>query len=106
MGPYPGLNMSRALGDLIAHGDTGLSCEPSISEHTLHPDDYVLLLCSDGVWEFVSLGEALSVVRGFSPEKAMQATERLVQEAWDRWVTEEGGTVVDDITAVLVFLRP
>lgn len=103
---YPGLNMSRALGDILGQSDAGLSCEPSVSQHTLHPDDYVLLICSDGVWEFVSLSEALTIIRGYPPSKAMQAVEKLVKEAWDRWVTEEGGTVVDDITVLLVFLRP
>merc|ERR1712039_299998 len=50
---YPGLNMSRCLGDLMGHQDCGVSAEPEIKEHQISDLDHVLLLCSDGVWEFI-----------------------------------------------------
>merc|ERR1719166_448721 len=49
---YPGLNMSRCIGDLLGHQDCGITCEPETSEHILTPQDLFLLMCSDGVWEF------------------------------------------------------
>lgn len=102
---YPGLNMSRCLGDLLGHQDCGISCEPEILEQQFNPLDHVLLLCSDGVWEFVSPQEAVNIVVQFPAPKAMVAAERLAKEAWDRWIREEGGAVVDDITVVLVYLQ-
>lgn len=104
-GRYPGLNMSRCLGDLLGHQDAGCSCEPEIREHVIDPLDHVLLVCSDGVWEFITPQEAVTIVSEFGPAKAMIAADRLAKEAWDRWIQEEGGAVVDDITVVLVFLQ-
>merc|ERR1711920_720008 len=102
---YPGLNMSRCLGDLMGHQDWGITAEPEIKELDLTGDDKCILLCSDGVWEFTKPTEAVTIVMEFPPAKAMVAAERLAKEAWDRWIREEGGAVVDDITVVLVHLE-
>merc|ERR1719210_1367151 len=51
---YPGLNMSRCLGDLMGHADCGISCEPEVNVHNIEAENKALLLCSDGVWEFIS----------------------------------------------------
>lgn len=49
----PGLAMSRSLGDRMAHS-VGVSCEPEISSLMLSEEDKILILASDGVWEFLS----------------------------------------------------
>jgi serine/threonine protein phosphatase PrpC len=104
---YPGLNMSRCLGDLMGHADCGISCEPEVKEHKVDKaQDKVLLLCSDGVWEFVTPSEAVQVVGKMPSQKADKAAECLAKESWDRWIHNEGGAVVDDITVVLVYLFP
>jgi len=102
---YPGLNMSRCLGDLMGHADAGCSCEPEVSVRILTPEDNVLLLCSDGVWEFITPQEAVEMVARKSPGQAMNTADTLAKEAWDRWIQEEGGAVVDDITVLLVYLH-
>jgi serine/threonine protein phosphatase PrpC len=102
---YPGLNMSRCLGDLMGHQDCGISCEPEVSVIQLRDEDSMLLVCSDGVWEFIEPQEAYNIVAPFAPSKAMDAAEKLAKEAWDRWIREEGGQVVDDITVILVNLK-
>lgn len=102
---YPGLNMSRCLGDLLGHQDCGISCEPECSEQEVTELDHVLLLCSDGVWEFVNAQEAVEIVSEFPSEQAELAAEALAREAWDRWIFEQGGAVVDDITVVVVYLQ-
>mmetsp|Transcript_126264 Transcript_126264/g.232525 ORF Transcript_126264/g.232525 Transcript_126264/m.232525 type:complete len:461 (-) Transcript_126264:140-1522(-) len=123
--PYPGLNMSRCLGDLLGHREAGLSCQPDISQHQLKQEDLLLLICSDGVWEFVSPEEAVgcyreaipavhgAAFRGSSrfnhwnratPPSAMGLSERLARMSWDRWL-KEVKTSVDDITVVAVLLQ-
>lgn len=104
-GRYPGLNMSRCLGDLLGHQEAGCSSEPEVSEHQVTDQDYCLLACSDGVWEFITPDEAVGIVSQHAPDKAMRAAEVLAKEAWDRWIKEEGGSVVDDITVILVHLQ-
>mmetsp|Transcript_99454 Transcript_99454/g.222949 ORF Transcript_99454/g.222949 Transcript_99454/m.222949 type:complete len:388 (-) Transcript_99454:292-1455(-) len=103
---YPGLNMSRCLGDLMGHSDCGIIAEPEVKVLDINDSDRVLLVCSDGVWEFISPQQAVEIVADFLPgNQAMQAAETLAKEAWNKWITEEGGAVVDDITVVCVFLN-
>jgi serine/threonine protein phosphatase PrpC len=148
---YPGLNMSRAMGDLSGFYDAGISASPevkthsmntisvapaengntggdktsddeeavpvtraasggssvaSVSSHELDPNvDKFLLLCSDGVWEFISSKEAVKAVATFAPSEAKKAAEHLASMAWDRWMRELDGQVVDDITALVIHLR-
>eukprot|EP00929_Paragymnodinium_shiwhaense_P021856 TRINITY_DN14135_c0_g1_i1.p1 TRINITY_DN14135_c0_g1~~TRINITY_DN14135_c0_g1_i1.p1 ORF type:complete len:265 (+),score=69.38 TRINITY_DN14135_c0_g1_i1:558-1352(+) len=104
-GQYPGLNMSRCLGDIVGHVQCGVTCEPEVLERSIGPEDNILLLCSDGVWEFISPLEAVKMVNQFPPAKAQKAADKLAKQAWDRWMQEEHGTVVDDITVVLVHLH-
>eukprot|EP00747_Dinoflagellata_sp_TGD_P105670 gnl/TRDRNA2_/TRDRNA2_169621_c0_seq1.p1 gnl/TRDRNA2_/TRDRNA2_169621_c0~~gnl/TRDRNA2_/TRDRNA2_169621_c0_seq1.p1 ORF type:complete len:414 (+),score=90.94 gnl/TRDRNA2_/TRDRNA2_169621_c0_seq1:88-1329(+) len=104
-GNYPGLNMSRCLGDLRAHADAGCSCEPEVTERALVPEDHILLVCSDGVWEFITPQDAVNLVSAFDSSKAKDAAEKLAKKAWDLWMEKEGGEVVDDITVILVYLQ-
>ncbi len=60
------------------------------------------LICSDGVWEFMSSQEAVDLVALHGPGEAQRGAEALSQEAWKRWVREEGN-VVDDITVIVVW---
>lgn len=105
-GAYPGLNMSRCLGDLWGHRDAGCIAAPEVSRRALDPSgrDHVLLVCSDGVWEVMEHLEAVQLVAAFPAAEAQAAADKLAKEAWDRWVAEDDGAYVDDITVVLVFL--
>jgi serine/threonine protein phosphatase PrpC len=104
-GRYPGLNMSRCLGDLLGHADAGVSAEPEVSVHAITDLDHILFLCSDGVWEFMEPDKAAEIVKPHPAIQAQAAADKLAKEAWDLWIREEGGAVVDDITAVLIYLQ-
>eukprot|EP00931_Biecheleriopsis_adriatica_P076381 TRINITY_DN50091_c0_g1_i1.p1 TRINITY_DN50091_c0_g1~~TRINITY_DN50091_c0_g1_i1.p1 ORF type:complete len:563 (-),score=96.93 TRINITY_DN50091_c0_g1_i1:128-1816(-) len=104
-GRYPGLNMSRSLGDLLGHSDAGVICEPEVLERQVDPLDHCLLLCSDGVWEFMTNDEAMRIISTCQPSEFCLAAEKLAKASWDHWIREESGDVVDDITAVLVHLQ-
>ena len=97
----PGLAMSRSFGDAVA-ATVGVTSEPEIIEHTLGPTDKIVIVASDGVWEFVSNEEAMAIVsphyRKMNPELAV---EQLCARARYRWQDEE--EVIDDITAVVLF---
>jgi cGMP-dependent protein kinase len=45
--------MSRSLGDTIAHS-VGCAAEPDITYTALNPQDRIVMLASDGIWEFLS----------------------------------------------------
>lgn len=96
---FPGLAMSRSFGDFVA-GSLGVSHEPDV---TCFPTEncQLILLCSDGVWEFISTEEAIEFMRA-RPLKDMQASaEALAKLAWDKWIESEGD-VVDDITVIAI----
>lgn len=105
-GMYPGLNMSRALGDCVAHKQAGLTAEPDIKEVDLADQekplggsgDRVLILCTDGVWEFIDDNEALK-----------QALEKgiggLADEGYQRWLKDSDNEISDDITGIMVRLK-
>ena len=176
---YPGLAMSRSLGDLVGYRHAGISCTPDVTQYKLlcssstalkkecgpllgaslvmtnaHPmnvgtnnqahgisdeeeellsendedgrsedttvppfmnsgngsksdekeSDIFILLCSDGVWEFISSNEAVRIASKFPKSRAPVAAEELARVSWDRWMIEENGHVVDDITALVVHL--
>jgi len=100
---YPGLAMSRSIGDLVG-ASAGVTSDPEISNFPLGPSHKFMMVCSDGVWEFITSQEAVDLVSSFSPSQAMEAAEALSQEAWKRWIQEEGN-VVDDITVIVVHLH-
>lgn len=57
----PGLAMSRSLCDTVAH-TVGVSSEPEVVERDLTDDDRVIVLGSDGLWEFIPSQEAIQLI--------------------------------------------
>lgn len=45
--------MSRSFGDKLA-SDVGVSSVPECREITLSKDDRIIVLASDGIWEFMT----------------------------------------------------
>lgn len=100
---YPGLAMSRALGDLVA-GQAGVSPEPDITEWKIEQNkDLFIVLCSDGVWEFISSQESVDLVARHGQKEVQTAADALARESWNKWIVEEGD-VVDDITVEVIYL--
>lgn len=49
----PGLAMSRSFGDSTA-AKVGVNAVPEVREFTLALEDKIVVLASDGVWEFLT----------------------------------------------------
>jgi serine/threonine protein phosphatase PrpC len=99
----PGLAMSRSFGDQVA-GTVGVICEPEFREVTLTPDDKVIVLASDGVWEFMTNEEVANTVYPYFLQKnAEKAAETLVRASFKKWKGKETYTV-DDITCIVIFI--
>lgn len=100
---FPGLAMSRSMGDDFAKG-LGVTSDPDITTTHLSKDDKTLIIASDGVWEFITNLEAVQIVGQFVEERDPgKAANALVREAYRRWTAMDGG-MVDDITAVVAYL--
>lgn len=100
----PGLNISRCLGNLGGHRHCGLNCEPEVLEYDLCSEAKMILLCSDGVWEFVTPADAVEIIARYPPSEAAAAADELAKVARNRWLEEERGSRIDDITIVLACL--
>lgn len=95
----PGLAMSRSLGDTVAHS-VGVLSTPDVFERELGVDDRVIVLGSDGLWEFIDSKECMDMIDDC--ETPEEAVERLTTASWRRWFDVE--KVVDDTTVIVVFL--
>lgn len=98
----PGLAMSRSLGDAVAHS-AGVSSEPEFFEKNFNEgvhEDLVLVMASDGLWEFMSDQEVVDIA--VATTEPRYAVDRLISEANDRWMKEE--QVIDDTTVCVAFL--
>lgn len=101
---YPGLAMSRSMGDNIAK-TCGVTAEPEISEKVITFEDRALIIASDGVWEFIKNTEAVEMIIPYWNKKDIEgACDRLVNEARKRWEINEKW-LIDDITCLVVFLN-
>lgn len=64
--------------------------------------DRIMVLASDGVWEFISNKEVIEMVAPYYERNSPSgACERVMREAVARWKKED--EVIDDITLVVVF---
>ena len=98
----PGLAMTRSFGDSMAHS-VGCNAEPELSEYAFSKDDKVVVIASDGVWEFLENIDVARIVYPFYLQKnAEGAAENLVRASFKRWRKEE--SVIDDITCIVIFL--
>lgn len=77
--------------------NVGVTAEAEISEYTLNESDKIIIVGSDGIFEFISDNEAASIASIY--DNPMEACRALVGESYKRWVKREERT--DDITAIV-----
>ena len=98
---YPGIAMSRSIGDLVA-SSLGVIPQPIFREEKIDSDCLFMIVASDGVWEFLENEKVAELVMPYykknDPEGACKC---LIKESTAWWNKED--IVVDDITAVAVF---
>ena len=77
--------MTRSFGDSECHEVGGIAI-PELTEFNLNKNDKMIVLASDGIWEFLSNMEVAKIVYPFySSNKAEQAAGNLVTAAFIRW---------------------
>ena len=98
---YPGIAMSRSIGDFVA-SSLGVIPEPICFEETIDKDTKFIILASDGIWEFLNNKKVVNIVWPFYEKKDPEgACKALIKEATDWWNKED--IVVDDITVIIGF---
>ncbi|BBN16012.1 protein MpPP2C_N [Marchantia polymorpha subsp. ruderalis] len=103
------LALSRAFGDVYlkdwtdgkldgARGGFGLTAEPHVTVKTLLPEDELIILATDGLWEKISNQEVVDFCTSAGKEQPLDTTIKgLIKLAQDRGTT-------DDISIVIVRL--
>ena len=98
---YPGLAMSRSIGDAIAK-KMGVIAEPGIIEHKLNGGIKFIVLGSDGIWEFLSNEDVRDIGKVFYLNcEANDLCEELYNSSLIKWKCND--STVDDITIIAIY---
>lgn len=98
---FPGLAMSRSLGDFQAK-ECGVISTPEVVEYEKNINTKFLVVCSDGVWEYMSNEIVRDIGNKYYPNLDIQGfCNELITTSINLWGQQ--GMARDDITAVAVF---
>ncbi|KAM3131415.1 hypothetical protein pb186bvf_016487 [Paramecium bursaria] len=81
----PGLAMSRSFGDRQGHS-VGVISEPTIIEHKVRANDKFVIICSDGVWQYLSNSKVAHIVwQCYQQGQYEKAPKLIVEVATQMW---------------------
>ena len=98
-GDYPGTAFTRSIGDGIAE-ELGVTAEPEMLSRELTGEDKIIVLASDGVFEFLTNQSVVDICAKFSDP--LEACRAVVAESYELWLQYELRT--DDITMICIFI--
>lgn len=98
-GDYPGTAFTRSIGDAMAE-ELGVYAEPEMLSRQIVPEDKMIVLASDGVFEFLTNQSVIDICAKFADP--LEACRAVVAEAYELWLQYELRT--DDITIIVMFL--
>ena len=100
---YPGLAMSRSLGDFRSK-EYGVICEPSFVEYNLDEYSKYIVLCSDGVWDFMDNESVMKIGnKHYLNNNPNGFCQEILGNASYWWEKED--IVIDDITSLIIFYK-
>ena len=98
---YPGLAMSRSIGDFSGK-NLGIIPDPQIIETNFGININYIVICSDGVWEFLNNDDVMKIGNKFYKENNPRGfCKEVVDYSTKLWRKED--VVIDDITIISVF---
>ena len=98
---FPGIAVSRSIGDLVSKM-IGVIPNPQIIEYTLTPKSKYMLICSDGIWEFINNEKAMEIGnKYYLNNDPAGLCHELTNKSTSEWLKDD--VYVDDITVVAVF---
>ena len=93
--------MSRSFGDKKAKS-CGVIPYPDIIEYSINNDSKYMVICSDGVWEFLSNEEVMEIGNKYYAQNNINDfCSQLLKKSTEMWEREEN--YIDDITIVAVY---
>ena len=98
-GEFPGTAFTRSLGDVYAE-ELGVSAEPEVITRSVKKTDKILVIASDGVFEFLTNQSVIDMCCKFTDP--LEACRAVVAEAYELWLQYELRT--DDISMIAIFM--
>jgi len=98
-GDYPGTAFTRSLGDAMAE-DLGVFAEPEMLTREVKPEDRVIVVASDGIYEFLTNQSVVDICAKFTDP--LEACRAVVAESFELWLQYELRT--DDITIIVIYV--
>ena len=98
---YPALAMSRSIGDSDGK-NLGVIAEPGIIEYTISRNTKYVVLCSDGVWEFLTNEHVKNLGKEFYLSNNPNGfCQELIVQSVIEWKGNDN--LVDDITTIVLY---
>ena len=98
-GDYPGIVFTRSLGNSIAE-ELGVFAEPEMVTRDLGQQERIIVLASDGVFEFLTNQSVIDICVKF--DDPLEACHAVDAESYELWLQYELRT--DDNTMICIFL--
>ena len=99
---YPGINISRSCGDLIAH-QIGVKSEPEIRIHEILQHDKFYIIGTMGLWELLGPTEVIEIINENDFKEYGTCSEAIIHKMKESAASEN--LVVDDITFIISHLN-
>ncbi|KAG7352698.1 protein phosphatase 2C [Nitzschia inconspicua] len=96
---YPGCAFTRSFGDSMGE-DIGINAYPEIVTCDVTKRDEILVIASDGVFEFLTNQEVIDICE--CTDNPLEACEAVTKAAYKRWIQHDSRC--DDITVIVCFL--
>ena len=98
---YPGIAMSRSIGDFIA-SKLGVIPEPKFIEEKIDKDTKFIVVASDGVWEFLDNEKVKNIGKQYYLNyNSKELCEELYNSSLIQWQIND--SIVDDITVIVIY---
>uniref|UniRef100_A0A061RK87 protein-serine/threonine phosphatase n=1 Tax=Tetraselmis sp. GSL018 TaxID=582737 RepID=A0A061RK87_9CHLO len=103
---YPGLAMSRSLGDITAHS-IGVIAKPERTHYRVLPEDLFVVFASDGIWQVMSNKEVVQFVYMYMNmrDEVHTCADALSLHAQDMWKAKMEEVIVDDIGVAILHFK-
>ena len=88
------------MGDTVGK-DIGVSAEPEILSKKVTKGDEILVIASDGIFEFLTNQQVIDICS--ECDDPLNACTKLLEASYERWLHYELRT--DDITCIVLFLK-
>lgn len=98
----PGIAFTRSLGDSEAE-KLGVIAEPEMVRLNLEAGDDIIVLASDGVFEFLTNQSVIDICVQCKDDGPLKACEEVICRSQEYWKTYESH--VDDMTCIVIFIE-